>query len=357
VRLPFLQVSQEEMARARTLAGYLGVSYPHALGMTVALKAAALEAAPEGDVSGTILDPNPAEWMAVQCGWPLDRADALASVLVRCGFVMAGSPGGHAVANMEPYARALDTHGKRSEAGRRGAQARKEKGGYGRAMAEPQHAHGQGMARDAKTQTQTHMQKKEEQPSAVASAPPASPEQASPPASPAAAEKPHVPPKPKKQPDSEHHALWRALETEYQRAMGHAYASGNGGQDAKAVQWLRETAKATPDEAVRRWGNLLRWSQGGFPSVTGFASLRQHWNAAEVTGATRDSRQATLLVTNPGRGGADAECGGCGTPQQGGAVGTLHLGYDCGCLAAWRASGVPYTEVEAWAREYRRGAA
>lgn len=87
MRLPFLQVAQEEMARARTLAGYLSVPYAHALGMTVALKAAALEAAAEGDVSGVINDPNPAEWMAVQCGWPMDRANALASQLVRCGFI------------------------------------------------------------------------------------------------------------------------------------------------------------------------------------------------------------------------------------------------------------------------------
>jgi hypothetical protein len=98
---------------------------------------------------------------------------------------------------------------------------------------------------------------------------------------------PAKPKPPRKEADSEHHALWRALEAEYARVMGHPYASGNGDQDAKAVQWLRETAKATLEESVRRWGNLLRWSQSGFPTVTGFAALRQHWNAAKVTGATR----------------------------------------------------------------------
>jgi hypothetical protein len=91
----------------------------------------------------------------------------------------------------------------------------------------------------------------------------------------------------RKEPDGEHHALWRALEAEYAQVMGHAYVSGNGGQDAAAVKWLRVDAKATPEEAVRRWGNLLRWGQGGFPAVTGFGSLRQHWNAAEVVGATK----------------------------------------------------------------------
>lgn len=90
---------------------------------------------------------------------------------------------------------------------------------------------------------------------------------------------------PRRQPDGEHHALWRALEAEYQRVMGHAYASGNAGADATAVKWLRETAKAPPEESVRRWGNLLTASKGGFPTVTGFKSLQQHWNTAEATGS------------------------------------------------------------------------
>lgn len=160
MRLPFLQVSQEEMARARTLAGYLGTPYAHALGMTVAIKAAALESATDDDVSGIIRDPNPAEWLAVQCGWPLERADVLAAALARCGFAMAGPSGGHVVAGMEPYRKALDTSGKRSEAGRKGAEARKSMGGYGKPMARPSQTHGNEMDRDAKTQTQT--QKKEE---------------------------------------------------------------------------------------------------------------------------------------------------------------------------------------------------
>jgi hypothetical protein len=95
----------------------------------------------------------------------------------------------------------------------------------------------------------------------------------------------------RKEPDSEHHALWRALEAEYLRVMGHPYAVANAGQDAAAVKWLREGTKATLEEAVRRWGNLLRWSQGGFPSVTGFGSLRQHWNAAEVVGTAKTGRR------------------------------------------------------------------
>lgn len=76
--------------------------------------------------------------------------------------------------------------------------------------------------------------------------------------------------------------------------MGHAYAVSNAGADATAVKWLREVAKAPPEEAVRRWGRLLEWSKGGFPSVTGFASLKQHWNAPQVTGAAMLRRTGTL---------------------------------------------------------------
>lgn len=100
---------------------------------------------------------------------------------------------------------------------------------------------------------------------------------------------PVKPKPPRKQPDTEHHALWRALEAEYQRVMGHPYAVANSGADATAVKWLRTDAKATETESVRRWGNLLEWSKGGFPSVTGFVSLRQHWNAPQVLGSARNS--------------------------------------------------------------------
>lgn len=278
MRLPFLQVSQEEMARARTLAGYLGVAYAHALGMTVVLKAAALEAALEDDVSGAILDPNPAEWMAVQCGWPLERADVLAAALVRCGFAMAGPSGGHAVAGMEPYARALDTSEKRSEAGRRGAEARKSRGGYGRAMAGPQPINGDGVASDAKTQTQTQIE--DQQPLAAAGASPASQvallelQAETPPPLPAK--------KPRKPAEGPNADLWRALAAEYEARMGVPYASGNGGADASTVAWL--LAQTTPPEAVRRWGLLLEWSKGGFPGVGGFVALRSHWNAPQVVG-------------------------------------------------------------------------
>lgn len=106
------------------------------------------------------------------------------------------------------------------------------------------------------------------------------------------ASEPPPKPKPRKQADGEHHALWRALEAEYLRVMGHPYASGNGGADATAVKWLRETAKVSPEEAVRRWGNLLAWSKSspnGFPTVTGFKSLQQHWIAPQVVSKTQSA--------------------------------------------------------------------
>lgn len=169
---------------------------------------------------------------------------------------------------------------------------------------------------------------------------------------------------PRKQPDSEHHALWRALEAEYQRAMGHAYASGNAGADASAVKWLREGAKATPEEAVRRWGNLLTASRGGFPTVTGFRSLQQHWNTAEATGS-RGGR----AVDGVGRvEDVDGECSGCGARGReatgylssvGRSGEGLRIGARCGCWHQWEADGVEYAQAGEWvrARRAKRGAA
>jgi hypothetical protein len=163
-------------------------------------------------------------------------------------------------------------------------------------------------------------------------------------------------PKPKKQPDSEHHALWRALEAEYLRVMGHPYASSNGGQDAAAVKWFRETAP--PEEAVRRWGALLEWSKGGFPSVTGFASLRQHWNAPQVAGGP--SRQRHEAHVGRGSEGSRA-CAGCGSEGPGFLAGCegdrVWLGYECGCGKAWSGAGLPYDEAAAWATARRAGRA
>jgi len=213
----------------------------------------------------------------------------------------------------------------------------------------------------------TGKERKGEEPSAAADAPPGG--QASLVVVPAATPPP-LPAKPKpprKEAEGEHHALWRALEAEYARVMGHPYASGNGGQDAAAVKWLREGAKATPEESVRRWGNLLAWSKGGFPAVTGFASLRQHWNHAEVVGVAQDRRATTGPPSNPGRGASEAPtaCAGCGTETgEGRKVGQppVWIGHYCGCGTALAnevlgVDGTPRRDVAEWAKARREGRA
>lgn len=93
-------------------------------------------------------------------------------------------------------------------------------------------------------------------------------------------------PKPtRKLPTGPHAEMWQALDAEYLRVMGHAYVSSAAGADGVAVKWLLDTAKAPIPEAVRRWGNLLLASKGGFPTITGFRSLQQLWNTAEATGS------------------------------------------------------------------------
>lgn len=293
MRLPFLQVSQEEMARARTMAGYLAIPYAQALGMTVALKSAALELASDVDVSGVIDDPNPPEWVAVQCGWPLEQAEVLTNTMVRCGFVMAGPQGGYAVANMEPYAKALATSRKRSEAGRRGAAARKSRGGYGRAMAGPQQSDGHDMTPDAKKQTQkqTYEEKKpaaqgddfashDDLPDATSDAQSVAENELT--LTPSSDEKPRKRPQ-RAQGDARHAALVVSLVQAFSDARRAAYGF-QGGRDAKAVtellaladQDVRTAGDAAPAEILRRWKIALAWE--GFPSCSTLGDLKRSWN-------------------------------------------------------------------------------
>jgi hypothetical protein len=80
MRLPFLQIPQLDMSRGRTLARILRIPEAHGIGLTVALDAWAVEEAPEGDVSGLIRDPNPAEAVALVVGWDGDSGALLAAL-------------------------------------------------------------------------------------------------------------------------------------------------------------------------------------------------------------------------------------------------------------------------------------
>lgn len=124
MRLNFLQLAREELARARTMARYLGVSEAQSVGMVLLLKAAALEVAPEDDLTGTIHDPAWGEWVAASVGWDMTASGVLAAAMARCGFVMALPSGAMCVAGLDVYAKGKKTSTARSEAGKAGAAKR-----------------------------------------------------------------------------------------------------------------------------------------------------------------------------------------------------------------------------------------
>jgi hypothetical protein len=263
VRFPWLQVDADFIgAHAGDLGAHLGIGRREAMGLaldlwTWALARARDDAPPDGMVTGTGTVPD--RLLAGSVEWT-GPAESFTAALVAVGLAVRVD-GGYRLTGFDRYRATWEKNRRRT-----GAKPERNRSGTGE---EP--------VRKTQTQTQTQTQKaEEEKPSAAAVASPGGQGTLV-----QVAEKPKAP---RKQPEGEHHALWRALEAEYLRVMGHPYASGNAGADATAVKWLRETAKAAPDECVRRWGNLLTWSRTGWPSVTGFQSLRQHWVAPQVIG-------------------------------------------------------------------------
>jgi hypothetical protein len=259
MRFPWLQVDADFIgAHAGDLGAHLGIGRREAMGLaldlwTWALARARDDAPPDGMVTGTGTVPD--RLLAGSVEWT-GPAESFTAALVAVGLAVRVD-GGYRLTGFDRYRATWEKNRRRT-----GAKPERNRSGTGE---EPVR----------KTQTQTQ-KAEEEKPSAAAVASPGGQGTLV-----QVAEKPKAP---RKQPEGEHHALWRALEAEYLRVMGHPYASGNAGADATAVKWLRETAKAAPDECVRRWGNLLTWSRTGWPSVTGFQSLRQHWVAPHVIG-------------------------------------------------------------------------
>lgn len=123
IRLPFLQVSQESLARARTLARLLRIPEAHGVGLVVSLTAWALEMASEEDLSGRISDPAPAVLIAAAVGWDGDP-EALLDAMRRTGVVMLGASGEHSVMGLDVYFRALTGANIRSEKASKAASAR-----------------------------------------------------------------------------------------------------------------------------------------------------------------------------------------------------------------------------------------
>lgn len=93
-----------------------------------------------------------------------------------------------------------------------------------------------------------------------------------------------TPKKPRKEASGPAAELWRALESKFQDVTGRPYVTGNGTVDGATVSWFLNSSKATPAEVVARWGRLLEWAKGGYPTVTGFVVLRSNWNAPQVLG-------------------------------------------------------------------------
>lgn len=151
----FWQISEEELTRAQTVAGMLEICLAHAVGIAVIIKRAAIRVS---GVEGAIPAGDPAAWCAAQVAWPQADAPRLFSALLAAGHVVAtaGPQPGHEVAFLEPVRAMKKTSKLRSDAGKRGAEVRKVKGGYGRATAGPQPGESKPVARDGKKDTETH---------------------------------------------------------------------------------------------------------------------------------------------------------------------------------------------------------
>lgn len=93
-----------------------------------------------------------------------------------------------------------------------------------------------------------------------------------------------TPRKPRKEASGPAAELWRALEAKFLTVTGQPYVTGNGTVDGATVSWFLNSSKATPAEVVARWGRLLEWAKGGYPTVSGFVVLRSNWNAPQVLG-------------------------------------------------------------------------
>lgn len=158
MRLPFLQVSQEGLARARTMARLLRIPEAHGVGIYVTLTAWAVEMAQDGDLSGQLEDQEPAVLVAAAVGWDGDPG-ALLAAMERTRIVMRDASGTHAVSGLDVYERALASSEGRKVAASVAARARWDRNNDASRMLDASPSHADAMRPDAKTQTQTQTQK------------------------------------------------------------------------------------------------------------------------------------------------------------------------------------------------------
>jgi hypothetical protein len=163
-------------------------------------------------------------------------------------------------------------------------------------------------------------------------------------------------PKTEKPTDSRHAPLTEAL-CEYGGWPHH------GGRTAKAISVLLAHADRTPGQGgasaigeVQRRAALARASDG-FPRVRELHELAEHWGhfaeAPRGQGPPRADPNAGIVR------GTKSECAGCGSEGETANVGEpeTRLGYACGCLSEWIATGLKFTEAAPWAERKRHGAA
>jgi hypothetical protein len=297
MRLPFLQVSQEGLARARTMARLLRIPEAHGVGIYVTLTAWALEMAPDGDLSGQLNDQDPAVLVAAAVGWDGDPG-ALLAAMERTKIVMRNASGTHAVAGLDVYTRALTSSEGRKVAASVAARARWDRNNDASRMPDASPSHADALRPDAKTQTQTQTQKVEDLPPPSSAGPREElrlePQQAARRAAPKR-------PKPEKPTDPRHAPLVQLLVNACQEVTGHPYRF-NGGQDAAAVRDMLASAdqdaatrgEAAPGEVVRRWkiGLRWRWASGEAP-VQDLPSLMKRWNNCASTATAPPAKVST----------------------------------------------------------------
>lgn len=340
----FYQVSEEEITHAQTLAGLLEIPAPHAIGIALVLKRAAVR------VSGSdgVIPGDAAAWCAAHAAWPQADAKRLLGALLSSGHVLAiaGPCPGHSVAFLGPLKAMEETSKKRSEAGRKGAEARKLKGGYSRAMAEPQPGFSHGMARDGKketeTETETENQKDSSFPAAdirragesIATQPnlpgvgqDTSPNEQKPPAKRRKAPAPThgTPEAPESEPGPFKAAtdmLCRVYEEVRKAKYDFGMDATRNGKAIRELLWGAGCKVAPADtsplvelaEIERRWRIGLAWK--GFPACNAIWDLRQHWTAyAQPQGGTPTRQQAIWDTLQQARLATLTEAGLPATPE------------------------------------------
>jgi hypothetical protein len=159
--------------------------------------------------------------------------------------------------------------------------------------------------------------------------------------------------KPEKPTDPRHAPLTEAL-------CEHGGWPHHGGRTATV---LLAHADRTPGQGgasaigeVQRRAALARASDG-FPRVRELHELAEHWGhfaeAPRGQGPPRADPNAGIVR------GTKSECAGCGSEGETANVGEpeTRLGYACGCLSEWIATGLKFTEAAPWAERKRHGAA